>query len=262
MAKAIRQPAIFLAHGDPMNALRDNDFTRKLAAIAASLPEKPRAVLVVSAHWERRGTHVCTTARPETIHDFGGFPAELYRVEYPAPGAPELAKAAAALVPGAQETTEWGLDHGAWTVLRHAFPAADVPAFQVSIDAGKSLREQLEIGRALESLRDEGVLIVGSGNVVHNLGRIAWGGAAYPWALEFDAWVGAKLEEGDADALCDLSRGGTTARDAVSMLACPTLEHYSPLVYAMGAAGSGARASFPYLGFEHGSLSMRCVIWE
>jgi 4,5-DOPA dioxygenase extradiol len=257
MSKAIRQPAIFLAHGDPMNALRDNDFTRALASIAAALPEKPRAVLVVSAHWERRGTLVCSAARPETIHDFGGFPEELYRVEYPAPGSPELARKAAALVPGARETAEWGLDHGAWSVLRHAFPGADVPVFQVSIDAGKPLREQLEIGRALAPLRDEGVLIAGSGNVVHNLGRIAWGGPAYPWAVEFDAWVGSRLEEGDTDALCDLSKGGEAGR-----LSRPTLEHYSPLVYAMGAAGSGARASFPYLGMEHGSLSMRCVAWE
>jgi 4,5-DOPA dioxygenase extradiol len=257
MAESIRQPAVFLAHGDPMNALRDNDFTRALAAIAASLPERPKAVLVVSAHWERRGTLACAAARPETIHDFGGFPEELYRVEYPAPGAPELARRAAALVPGAKETLEWGLDHGAWSVLRHAFPSADVPVFQVSIDSGSSLREQLEIGGALAPLRDEGVLIVGSGNIVHNLGRIAWGGAAYPWATEFDAWVGARLEEGDADALCDISRGGEAAR-----LSCPTLEHYSPLVYAMGAAGAGARAVFPYLGMEHGSLSMRCVVWE
>jgi 4,5-DOPA dioxygenase extradiol len=262
MSKAIRQPAIFLAHGDPMNALRDNDFTRTLAAIGASLPEPPRAVLVVSAHWESRGTLACAAARPETIHDFGGFPAELYRVEYPAPGAPGLAREAVALVPGARETSEWGLDHGAWTVLRHAFPAAEVPVFEVSIDSEKTLREQFEIGRALAPLREEGVLFVGSGNVVHNLGRIAWGGPAYPWAEEFDAWVGSRLEEGDMDALCDLSRGGEAARDAVAALACPTLEHYSPLVYAMGAAGSGARASFPYLGFEHGSLSMRCVAWE
>jgi 4,5-DOPA dioxygenase extradiol len=257
MAKALRQPAIFLAHGDPMNALRDNDFTRTLAAMAAALPETPKAVLVVSAHWETRGTFACAAARPETIHDFGGFPAELYRVEYPAPGSPELAREAAALVPGAKETSEWGLDHGAWTVLRHVFPAAEVPAFQVSIDSGRTLQEQLEIGRALRGLRDEGVLVLGSGNVVHNLGRIAWGGAPYPWAVEFDAWVGKMLAEGDVEALCDPARAGESA-----VLSCPTLEHYSPLVYAMGAAGEGARASFPYLGMEHGSLSMRCVAWD
>ena len=180
MPKPARQPSIFLAHGDPMNALRDNDFTRSISATAAALPEKPRAILVVSAHWESRGTLVCSASLPETIHDFGGFPDELYAVRYPAPGAPELARKAARLVTGARDTLEWGLDHGAWSVLRHAFPDADVPAFQVSIDALASLPRQLEIGRALAPLRDEGVLIVGSGNIVHNLARISWGGKPFP----------------------------------------------------------------------------------
>jgi 4,5-DOPA dioxygenase extradiol len=263
MNRSSRQPAAFLAHGDPMNALRDNGFTRSIAAFASRLPERPRAILMVSAHWVSRGTIACSAARPKTIHDFGGFPKELYEVEYPAPGAPELAEAAATLIAridagkGAREDPDWGLDHGAWSVLRHAFPAADIPVFQVSIDNQASLASQLEIGAALSPLRDEGVLILGSGNIVHNLGLIRWEGEPYEWAREFDEWVAARLGEGDSAALCDIGLAGQTAR-----LACPTLEHYSPLLYALGAAGAGARASFPYQGLEHGSLSMRCVVWD
>jgi 4,5-DOPA dioxygenase extradiol len=262
MSATKRQPAMFLAHGDPMNALRDNEFTRKLASMALALQERPRAILVVSAHWQARGALACSAAWPETIHDFGGFPDELYRVEYPAPGAPELAREAAALMAGAlpggaRETTEWGLDHGAWTVLAHLFPRADIPVFQVAIDSGAGLAGALAAGRALAPLREEGVLFIGSGNIVHNLGAIRWGGEPYAWAGEFDGWVAARLNEADEEALCDIDRAGESARKA-----CPTLEHYAPLLYALGAAGPGARPSYPYVGFEHGSLSMRCVLWD
>jgi 4,5-DOPA dioxygenase extradiol len=261
MTTKTRQPALFLAHGDPMNALRDNDFTKALARIALDLPARPEAILVVSAHWEKDGSIACSAALPETIHDFGGFPDELYRVQYPAPGAPELAARAGALLPGGRASSEWGLDHGAWSVLTHLFPKADVPVFQVSIDSTKTLREQLELGRAISPLRDEGVLVLGSGNIVHNLARIRWNGATYEWAKTFDEWVRSRLDDGDAEALCDLASSGEAAR-----LSCPSLEHYAPLVYAMGAAGGGpgslGRPAYPYEGFEHGSLSMRCVRWD
>jgi 4,5-DOPA dioxygenase extradiol len=244
-----------------MNALQDNAFTKSLARVAAELPGRPEAILVVSAHWETPGSFACTAALPETIHDFGGFPDALFAVEYPAPGAPEFAARAAALLSGGQASEKWGLDHGAWSVLRHLFPEADIPVFEVSIDSGKTLREQLELGRALSPLRNEGVLVLGSGNIVHNLARIRWNGATYDWAKSFDEWVRSKLDNGDAEALCDLDSAGEAAR-----LSCPSLEHYSPLIYAMGAAGGGSgslgRPAYTYEGFEHGSLSMRCVRWN
>jgi 4,5-DOPA dioxygenase extradiol len=264
MSAIATQPSLFMAHGDPMNAIRDNEFTRALAEVAAALPERPRAVLVVSAHWERPSSLACSASRPETIHDFGGFPDELYAVEYPAPGDPALAARVAALVPGCALTEDWGLDHGAWTVLRHMFPEAELPCLQLSIDRSAGLAGAFEIGRRLAPLRGEGVLVLGSGNVVHNLGAIRWGGEAFPWAVEFDAWVAARLAEGDHEALCDIARAGGSAREA-ARLSCPTLEHYAPLLYAMGAAaGTAARApepAFPYEGMEHASLSMRCVRW-
>jgi 4,5-DOPA dioxygenase extradiol len=258
MPRSKRQPSIFLAHGDPMNALRDNDFTRALSSLAKALPERPAAVLVVSAHWETAGSFACAAQKPETIHDFGGFPDELYRVEYPAPGAPEAARKAAALIPGCVPTAEWGLDHGAWSVLRHLFPEAEVPVFQLSIDRKASLREHFERGQALGGLRDEGILVLGSGNIVHNLRLIEWDGKPFGWTKEFDERVRAALDAGDVESLCEIERWGEAGR-----LACPTLEHYIPLLYAMGAAGpERAAPSYPYEGFEHGSLSMRCVAWE
>jgi 4,5-DOPA dioxygenase extradiol len=261
MPSGSRQPVLFLAHGDPMNALRDNAFTRKLSGMAETLPARPAAVLVVSAHWQARSSFACSASRPETIHDFSGFPDELFKVEYPAPGAPELAAKVAERITNGRITEDWGLDHGAWTVLKHLFPEAEVPVFQLSIDASKSLKEQFKLGRALYPLRKDGLLIIGSGNIVHNLARIRWNGEPYEWARAFDAWVAARLDSRDADALCDLSLAGEEAR-----LSCPSLEHYVPLVYAMGAASGGSsglgRCSYPYEGFEHGSLSMRCVSWD
>jgi len=204
-----------------------------LAAIAAALPERPRAVLVVSAHWERPGSLVCAAARPETIHDFGGFPEELYRAQYPAPGEPELARETASLVPDGRTTLEWGLDHGAWTVLRHAFPAADLPCFQLSIDAGKSLREQRETGRALSPLRDRGRPHIGIGQ------RGAQPGAPRMGRGSLSLGGGIRC----------LGRGATLGGRLGSFVR-----------YLTGRRG--AAASFPYLGMEHGSLSMRCVLWS
>jgi 4,5-DOPA dioxygenase extradiol len=253
-AKKTRMPALFLGHGDPMNALRDNAFTRSLSAFAASLPSRPRAVLMLSAHWLTEGSFASEAGTPETIHDFGGFPDELYRVEYPAPGAPELARRAASLVPGLGLDPDRGLDHGAWSVLKHMFPEAEVPVFQVSVHLSAPFLRHLELGRALAPLRDEGVLIVGSGNIVHNLREVAWEAAPFPWAVEFDAWVKERLEARDAESLVDIARAGPSARSAV-----PSPDHYVPLLYALGASSPEDELTFTYEEIVHGSLSMRCA---
>ena len=262
-AGASRQPVLFIGHGSPMNAIADNAFTQMLGAWGRAVG-KPRAILMVSAHWlTERDVQVSTTATPETIHDFGGFPPELYRLQYPAPGAPAIAhRAAQALSPRvAGIDAQRGLDHGGWSVLRHMYPQADVPVFQLSIDITKSGAYHHAIGRALAGLRDEGVLIIGSGNVVHNL-RATMRGAPdslhglTPWAEEFDVRAKAAIDAGDAPALMayeTLTPG--------AMIAVPFPDHYFPLLYAMGAAQPGERARHIYEGFQAGTLSMRCVQW-
>ena len=258
-----RAPALFIGHGSPMNALADNAFTRMLGDWGRELG-RPRAILMVSAHWlTEREVQVSTTAKPETIHDFGGFPPELYRLQYPAPGAPDVARTAAqALAPRvAGIDAARGLDHGAWSVLRHLYRQADVPVFQLSIDITKSGAYHYAIGRSLAALREEGVLIVGSGNVVHNLRATMRGQpdtphGLTPWAEEFDVRTKAAIDAGDARALMayeSLSSGALTA--------VPFPDHYFPLLYAMGAAQTGERVRHVYEGFQSGTLSMRCVQW-
>ncbi len=251
-----RMPALFLAHGNPMNALLDTPFTRSLERLAAQLPT-PAAVLVVSAHWLTHDTRVLTSAHPRTIHDFGGFPAELYRVQYPAPGSPEVAEEMRALVPEAVPDDEWGLDHASWSILVHMWPGADVPVLELSLDMTAPATRHLELGRLLAPLRDQGVLVVGSGNIVHSFAGIDWGPDPQPkpWATEFDAWVADAVVRGDTDALTDWRRAGEMARRSV-----PTTDHYLPLLYAMGMRREGDEVSFPYDGpVEMGSMSMRCV---
>jgi 4,5-DOPA dioxygenase extradiol len=258
-----RAPALFIGHGSPMNALQDNGFTRTLRAWGYELG-RPTAILMVSAHWLSDGsTQVSLASQPETIHDFGGFPAELHAQTYPAPGAPAAARrAAAALAPRAVGASpDRGLDHGAWTVLKHLYPAADVPVFQLSIDYSRPAAFHLAVGRSLAALRDEGVLIVGSGNVVHNLRRTMRDQpdspqALQPWAQDFDTRVKAALDAGDARALADWERLGPGAA-----LAVPTPDHYFPLMVALGAAQSGEALRHRYEGFQAGTLSMRCVQW-
>ena len=261
-AKTPRMPVVFVGHGSPMNALEDNSFTRTLRQWGENIP-RPRAILVVSAHWLTPGqTAVATTARPETIHDFGGFPDALNAMQYPAPGAPAVARdALAALkrVPAVEDTL-WGLDHGAWTVLRHMVPRADVPVFQVSIDYARDGRSHYAIGRDLAVLRDHGVLILASGNIVHNLRRVDRGAVAgpanQPWAQSFDDAVKSALLQGNAQALMDYR-----SLDASHALAVPTPDHYWPLLYALGAAQPGEKPVFAFEGFQFGTLSMRCVQW-
>lgn len=254
-----RMPVLFVGHGSPMNAIEDNRWSRAFRGLAPLLP-RPRAILAVSAHFTAAGSVLTGQERPETIHDFGGFPDALHRVRYPAPGAPELARRAAALLgDGAEVVDGWGLDHGTWSVLLHMFPAADVPVVQLSIDARLDAAGHLAIGRALAPLRDEGVLVMGSGNLVHDLRHAfgAWrrGDPSTPeWAARFDADVAAALERHDARFLVEAIAGEAGRR------AHPTPEHYLPLLYAAGAAGDDP-VRFPITGFDLGSLSMRAALF-
>jgi len=230
-----RPPAVlFVGHGSPMNAIEDNAYTRSLGALGARLG-KPAAVLCVSAHWLTRGTAVTGMERPRTIHDFGGFPEALFKVRYPAPGSPEVAELARAALGGSVvvDREEWGLDHGAWSVLRHMYPEADVPVVQLGIDYGAPARRHFELGEKLRPLREKGVLILGSGNVVHNLRRISFDedAAPEPWALEFDAWVKARVEARDFEPLLGDLSAAPSGRISV-----PTTDHYDPMLYVLGAA--------------------------
>jgi 4,5-DOPA dioxygenase extradiol len=256
-----RLPVIFIGHGSPMNAIRENGFTHRLKAWGAALP-RPSAILSVSAHWLTPGsTMVNVQQRPATIHDFGGFPKELHEVEYPAPGAPEFAYAAAKLVrQGAvRATQEWGVDHGTWTVLRHMYPKADIPVFQLSIDYERAGIHHYAIGRELAALRDRGVLIMGSGNIVHNLRTLDRSAADGPnatqaWAQDFDTAVKKALDARDDKRLIDHQKLGSAAAMAV-----PTPDHYFPFLYALGAAGADEKARTVFDGFQSGTLGMRCL---
>lgn len=254
----MKMPVLFVGHGSPMNAIEQNRFTESLAGVAKQLP-RPKAVCVVSAHWVTRGAEVLAMAKPRTIHDFYGFPPPLYEVEYPAPGDPaEAARVARELEIKPDET--WGFDHGAWSVLRHLYPEADVPVFQVSLDEGRTLARHMELGRELAQLRERGVLIVGSGNIVHNLHRLEGDKDAepYPWTVEFDSKVKKAIESRDTKSLASPESWGKP----LAALAHPTLEHYVPLLYCMGSTTERDAVSYPYEGFEYGSLSMRMVLFD
>ena len=251
-------PALFVGHGNPMNALEDNPWTRAWARLGATLP-RPRAILAISAHWYIPGTAVTAMPAPRTIHDFGGFPHELFEVRYPAPGATSLAaRIRQLLAPLPVETDHsWGLDHGSWSVLRHLYPQADVPVVQLSIDETQQAAFHYGLGAQLRPLRDAGVLILGSGDVVHNLHAYAWGRhpqEPYDWVLRFETQVRDRLEAADHAPLIDYASFG---RDAV--LAVPTPEHYLPLLYVLGAAEPGEAVSFPVQGMDGGSVSMLAV---
>lgn len=255
-----RMPVVFIGHGSPMNAISDNPFTRALQAWGAALP-RPTAILSVSAHWLTPGqTLVTVDDRPKTIHDFGGFPRELHEMQYPAPGAPLVAREAALRVKQnpAQGSDQWGLDHGTWTVLHHLFPKADIPVFQLSIDYAKPGAFHHAVGRDLAALRDKGVLIMGSGNVVHNLratDRNAPVGltASRPWAQAFDDAFKSALAGRDDKALMNY------ASLPGAEMAVATPDHYYPVLYPLGAAGPNEAAKTVFEGFHAGTLSMRCL---
>jgi 4,5-DOPA dioxygenase extradiol len=251
-------PAIFFGHGNPMNAVLRNAYTEAWAGIGREIP-RPKAVLCISAHWFVPETGVTITTAPRTIHDFGGFPRELYQVQYPAPGDPDLARRVRALLqPLPVKLDEsWGLDHGAWSVLCHVYPQADIPIVQLSIDETQPASFHYEIGVRLAPLREEGVLIVGSGNLVHNLHAYAWGQHAaepYDWAVRFEQEARAMILAGEHRPLVSYERLGREA-----MLSIPTPDHYLPLLYVIATRQSGEKVSFPVEGVDGGSISMLAV---
>jgi 4,5-DOPA dioxygenase extradiol len=255
---AQRMPAIFFGHGNPMNALLSNSYTEGWRRIGQEMP-KPQAVLSISAHWFVAETGVTISTAPRTIHDFGGFPRELFQVQYPAPGDPVLARRVQKLLAPLEVKLDdsWGLDHGTWSVLKHVYPDADIPVVQLSIDETQAAAFHFEIGRRLAPLRDEGVLIVGSGNLVHNLHTYAWGRHMpdpYDWATRFETTAREMIVAGEYKPLIEYEVLG---RDA--MLSIPTPDHYLPLLYVIAARQQGEKISFPVEGIDGGSISMLSV---
>jgi 4,5-DOPA dioxygenase extradiol len=251
-------PAVFFGHGNPMNALLGNSYTDGWRRIGQEIG-KPKAVLSISAHWFVPETGVTVMTAPRTIHDFGGFPRELYQVQYPAPGDPELARRVQALLAPLPVRLDesWGLDHGTWSVLAHVYPQADVPVVQLSIDATRPASFHFELGRRLAPLREEGVLILGSGNLVHNLRTYAWGRPLpepYDWAVRFEAIARDMMAAGEFAPLVDYAALGHDA-----MLSVPTPDHYLPLLYVLAARQRGEHIGFPVEGIEGGSISMLSV---
>ena len=247
-------PAIFFGHGNPMNAITHNSYSEAWGRIGRDT-SRPKAILAISAHWYVPGTGVTISTNPRTIHDFGGFPRELYQVQYPAPGDPELARRVQALLAPLPVKLDdsWGLDHGTWSVLTHVYPAADVPIVQLSIDSGRPPEFHFELGRRLAVLRDEGVLIVGSGNLVHNLRAYDWGGPrdAYDWAERFENTARDMMKAGEFSPLVNYAKLGQDAA-----LSIPTPEHYLPLLYVLATAQGADKVSFPVSGVDGGSISM------
>jgi 4,5-DOPA dioxygenase extradiol len=258
-----KMPVLFIGHGSPLNIVLDNTFTRSLARWATTLP-RPRAIMVISAHWLTSGTFVACTNKPATLYDFYGFPDELYEMDYPSPGAPDDARAVAAMVHRAPVScdTNWGLDHASWSVLKHMYPAADIPVFEMSLDYSfndwhpKPLQYHYDLAAELGGLRERGVLIVGSGNIVHNLTLLDFedmDAKVYPWAKEFDEEVKDHLTRRNHSALVRYRKNGKVAD-----LAVPTLDHYLPMIYAIALQEKGEPLTFIHEGFQNASISMRC----
>jgi len=253
-------PTIFVGHGNPMNSISHNAYTDSWVALGQRLP-RPSAILAISAHWYLPACAVTDGLSPRTIHDFGGFPHELYAVQYPAPGSPELARRVQALLAPIEVDRDesWGIDHGTWSVLVHIFPQADIPTVQLSIDNRQPPEFHYELGKRLSVLREEGVLILGSGNLVHNLRTYAWGKEDCPpfdWATRFEQRVKDLLIKQDDSLLVDYKRLGEDAR-----LSIPTPEHYLPLLYVLGARRPDETISFPTNGIDGGSVSMLAMQW-
>ena len=251
-------PVLFVGHGNPMNSISNNKYTRGWAELGKRLPG-PKAILAISAHWYVPETSVTVLDPQRTIHDFYGFPDQLYQIEYPAAGSPELAARVADLLAPhpVKLDRQWGLDHGTWSVLRHIYPQAPVPVIQLSLDRKKTPEEHYRLGEKLAALRNEGVLIIGSGNIVHNLGAFNWSnpGIAPPgWAVDFEEWNRSKFLTGETAALIDYPETGTLAA-----LSAPTPDHYLPLLYVAALAAPADEISFPVEGFDGGSMSMLSV---
>jgi 4,5-DOPA dioxygenase extradiol len=254
-----KMPLLFVGHGNPMNAIENNQYSEKWENVGRELPT-PKAILSVSAHWLTRGvTKVTAMQQPKTIHDFGGFPQELFDVQYPAPGSPELAKQTQSAITKRHVylDDDWGFDHGTWSVLKKMYPKADIPVLQLSIDYGAPMEEHYALGQALSSLREKGVLIMGSGNVVHNLRAIRMDGKTYDWAEKFDEFVRDAIEEKNDQTLINFQKQGE-----IALLAHPTYDHYLPLLYTIGARRKDDTLSFFNEGMDLGSASMRSIIYS
>lgn len=251
-------PALFFGHGNPMHALTPNSYVQAWQRVGQRIP-RPKAILSISAHWYLPMTAVTIASMPRTIHDFGGFPEALFRVQYPAPGDPALARRVQHLLApiDVKLDDQWGLDHGTWAVLKHVYPEADIPVVQLSIDNTQPASFHFELGRKLAPLRDEGVLIIGSGNIVHNIRAFAWDQpdqGPYDWAARFETRVRELIRTGVFEPLVHYEQFGKDA-----MLSVPTPEHYLPLLYVLAAGEGSKNISFPVEGFDGGSMSMLAV---
>lgn len=253
-------PTLFVGHGSPMNAIEQNEFTQQWKRITSNF-EKPTAIICISAHWLTRGTFVTAMEQPKTIHDFGGFPKALFDVQYPAPGSVDVTHWTREAIQSAnvQDNYEWGLDHGTWSILKNMYPDASIPVIQLSIDYGKPLAFHFQLAQELKELRKKGVLIIGSGNMVHNLGMVAWDkinspGFGYDWALEIDALFKKKIENRDYQSLINW----TDLHKQIS-LAVPSLDHYIPLIYSVGLSEKEDEISFFNDKAVAGSLTMTSV---
>jgi 4,5-DOPA dioxygenase extradiol len=250
-----RMPIMFVGHGNPMNAIEDNEFSQAWITMAGFVP-RPKAILCISAHWETPGTKVTAMAQPKTIHDFYGFPPELFAVRYPAPGSMSVAEEVRSAVKSVDIGLDqgWGLDHGCWSVLVRMFPRADIPVLQLSLDRDQSPRYHYDLGAELKSLREQGVLIIGSGNIVHNLRLVVWEDTAFDWATEFDARIKEWILQDNHEAIIEYERYGKPA-----LLAVNSAEHYEPLLYIMGLKEAGEPVRFFAEKVWGGSVSMRSV---
>lgn len=259
LGKTKKMPVLFLGHGSPMNAIEENEFVAEFRNIAKEIP-RPSAILCVSAHWETKGTFVTAMQNPPTIHDFGGFPKELFAVQYPAPGSPDLAKETQSLITNTEVGLDhqWGLDHGAWSVIKHLYPNGDIPVIQMSIDYSQSSQYHYELAKQIKSLREKGVLIIGSGNMVHNLRMVAWNqmneNFGFDWALEANDKMKNYIMNGDHNQLINFRSQGK-AFD----LAIPTPEHYLPLLYSLAVKDEKDQVSLFNDKAVAGSLSMTSV---
>lgn len=253
-----RMPVLFAGHGSPMNGIENNDITRGWQQMVQGMPQQPAAVVFVSAHWETRGTWVTAMDSPKTIHDFGGFPPELFAVQYPAPGSPQLAEQIAQAVPppAIGTTQEWGLDHGSWTVARHMYPAATVPMLQLSLDVRKTPEQNYQLAQQLRPLRERGILFIGSGNVVHNLRMLNWQspGRGFDWAVATDTRMRDLMNAGNHQALVQWQKLGAEAEMAIN-----SAEHYLPLLYILGLMHEHEQPVYYNEVMDMGSISMRSL---
>jgi len=258
-----KMPVLFLGHGSPMNAIEENEFVHGFRKVGQEI-NKPRAIICISAHWETKGTYVTAMDNPKTIHDFRGFPPELFNVQYPAPGSPELAKETKKMISKANIKLDehWGLDHGAWSVIKHLYPNADIPTIQLSLDYSQTAQYHFELARELYTLRHKGILIIGSGNMVHNLGMVAWNRLsgdpyAFDWAREANEKMKSKILINDVQSLIDYEKQGSAFA-----LAIPTPEHYLPLLYALALKDKDDEITLFNDQPVGGSISMTSVIFE